>query len=114
MESLYNVSTDGCVCFWCFARLSLDMPDTKSKRNRLGRCSALEWVLDQYKEKKPRDPTIAERFNTYRFADHKEKVIDILRRVCTVSVRTTEIVDGMANWNDEGRPVASGHRDRRE
>ena len=34
---------------------------------RLGSRSALEWVLDQYKERKPRDPTIAERFNTYRF-----------------------------------------------
>ena len=39
---------------------------------RLGSRSALEWVLDQYKERKPRHPTIAARFNTYRFADHKE------------------------------------------
>ena len=62
---------------------------------RLGSRSALEWVLDQYKEKKPRDPTIRERFNTYRFADHKEKVIDLLQRVCTVSVRTVEIVEQM-------------------
>ena len=29
---------------------------------RLGSRSALEWVLDQYKERKPRDPTIRERF----------------------------------------------------
>ncbi len=64
---------------------------------RLGSRSALEWVLDQYKEKRPRDPTIRERFNTYRFADHKEKVIDLLRRVCTVSVRTTEIVEKMGS-----------------
>ena len=63
---------------------------------RLGNRTALEWVLDQYKEKTPRDPTIRERFNTYRFADHKERVIDLLQRVCTVSVRTVEIVDGMA------------------
>ena len=41
-------------------------------RYMLGNRSALEWVLDQYKEKKPRDPTIRERFNTYRFADYKE------------------------------------------
>ena len=61
----------------------------------LGSRSALEWVLDQYKEKKPRDPTIAERFNTYRFADYKEKVIDLLCRVCTVSVRTMELIDSM-------------------
>ena len=63
---------------------------------RLGNRSAIEWVLDQYKERKPRDPTIAERFNTYRFADHKERVIDLLRRVCTVSVRTMEVVDKIA------------------
>ena len=65
---------------------------------RLGSRSALEWVLDQYKEKKPRDPTIRERFNTYWFADHKEKVIDLLQRVCTVSVRTTEIVEKMERF----------------
>ena len=60
---------------------------------RLGSRSALEWVLDQYKERKPRDPTIAARFNTYRFADHKERVIDLLGRVCAVSAFTTSIVD---------------------
>ena len=65
-------------------------------RYRLGSRSALEWVLDQYKERKPKDPTIAEKFNTYRFADYKEQVIDLLQRVCAVSVRTMEIVDGMA------------------
>ena len=61
----------------------------------LGNRSAIEWVLDQYKERKPRDPTIAERFNTYRFADYKEQVIDLLRRVCTVSKRTMELIDTM-------------------
>ena len=66
-------------------------------RYRLGSRSALEWVLDQYKGKKPRDPTIRQRFDTYRFADHKEQVIDLLQRVCTVSVRTVEIVAGMAD-----------------
>ena len=80
---------------------------------RLGSRSALEWVLDQYKEKKPRDPTIREKFNTYRFSDHKEKVIDLLRRVCTVSVETMEIVDNMAHW-EEGKLVVHGPRGRRE
>ena len=80
---------------------------------QLGSRSALEWVLDQYKERKPRDPTIAERFNTYRFADHKELVIDLLRRVCAVSVRTEEIVRSMAYWDGEFL-VVSGDRDRRE
>ena len=73
---------------------------------RLGSRSALEWVLDQYKERKPRDPTIRERFNTYRFADHKERVIDLLGRVCAVSVETVRIVEELDLWTsidpDEG------------
>ena len=64
---------------------------------RLGSRSALEWVLDQYKERKPRDPTILERFNTYRFADHKEHVIELLGRVCAVSAFTTTIVNELAS-----------------
>ena len=62
---------------------------------RLGNRCALEWILDQYKEKKPKDPMIREKFNTYRFAEYKEKVIDLLMRVTTVSVRTVAVVDAM-------------------
>jgi predicted helicase len=62
---------------------------------KLGNRCALDWVLDQYKEKKPKDPTIREKFDTYRFADHKEKVIDLLARVTTVSVETVRIVAAM-------------------
>ncbi len=62
---------------------------------RLGNRSGLEWVLDQYKEKKPKDPTIATKFNTYRFKDYKEKVIDLLARVTRVSVETMKIVEQM-------------------
>jgi predicted helicase len=64
---------------------------------KLGNRSALEWVLDQYKEYKPSDPTIAEKFNTYRFADYKEQVIDLLMRVTTVSVETMKIIKEMEN-----------------
>ena len=62
---------------------------------RLGNRSALEWILDQYKEKKPKDPTIPEKFNTYRFADYKERVIDLLMRVTTVSARSVAIIGSM-------------------
>ncbi|WP_374544460.1 type ISP restriction/modification enzyme [Rhodoblastus sp.] len=62
---------------------------------RLGNRSGLDWILDQYKEKKPKDPTIREKFNTYRFADYKEKVIDLIARVTRVSVETMEIVEAM-------------------
>ena len=82
-------------------------------RYRLGSRSALEWVLDQYKERKPRDPTIRERFNAYRFADYKDEVIDLLQRVCTVSVATMDVVDDMAYWKD-GKLVVLGDRDKHE
>jgi predicted helicase len=62
---------------------------------KLGNRSALEWVLDQWKEHKISDPTVAEKFNTYRFADHKEHVIDLLHRVCTVNLETMKIVNAM-------------------
>jgi hypothetical protein len=57
-----------------------------------GNHCALEWILAQYKEKKPKDPTIAEKFKTYHFAYYKEQVIDLLQRVCTVSVETIQII----------------------
>ncbi|MEI9420115.1 hypothetical protein O7A70_02860 [Mesorhizobium sp. Cs1299R1N1] len=62
---------------------------------RLGNRSGLDWILDQYREKTPKDPTIREKFNTYRFADYKEKVIDLLARVTRVSVETMAITEAM-------------------
>jgi predicted helicase len=62
---------------------------------RLGNRCALEWILDQYKEKTPKDPTIRAKFDTYRFADHKDKVIGLLARVTRVSVETQRIVEAM-------------------
>ncbi|WP_420103374.1 type ISP restriction/modification enzyme [Bosea sp. (in: a-proteobacteria)] len=63
---------------------------------KLGNRSGLDWVLDQHKEKTPKDPTIREKFNTYRFADYKEKVADLLMRVTRVSVETVAITQAMA------------------
>ena len=45
--------------------------------------------------KKPKDPTIRAKFDTYRFADYKEKVIDLLMRVTAVSVATVGITRAM-------------------
>ncbi len=72
---------------------------TEAWHYKLGNRSPLEWVLDQYKEKKLLDPTIAEKFNTYRFADYKTKVIDLLKRVCTVSLETVKILREMEEVN---------------
>ena len=68
---------------------------TEAWTYKLGNRSALDWVLDQYKERKPKDPTIREKFDTYRFADYKEKVADLLGRVTSVSVETVRIVNAM-------------------
>jgi predicted helicase len=68
----------------------------------LGNRSGLDWILDQYKEKTPKDPTIREKFNTYRFADYKEKVIDLLARVTRVSVETMAIVEAMRQAKRDG------------
>ncbi len=62
---------------------------------KLGNRSAIDWVLDQYKERKPKDATLREKFDTYRFADYKEHVIDLLTRVVTVSMETVAITQAM-------------------
>ena len=59
---------------------------------KLGNRSALEWVLDQYKEKKIKDATVAAKFNTYKFSAYKEQVISLLRRVCQVSLETVGLL----------------------
>jgi predicted helicase len=62
---------------------------------RLGNRSAIDWVLDQHREKKPRDPNIAAKFNTYRFADFKESMIALLAKVARMSVETVAITEAM-------------------
>ena len=75
---------------------------------RLGNRSAIDWVLDQHKEKRPRDPTIAAKFNTYRFADYKESMIALLAKVVRVSIQTIEITDAMEMTSREDwRPPLS-------
>ncbi len=73
---------------------------------RLGNRSAIDWVLDQHKEKILRYPTIREQFNTYRFADYKEGMLTLLARVVRVSVNTVAITQAMKASN---RPSAAVH-----
>lgn len=68
---------------------------------KVGTYSAMEWVLDRYKERNSRYETIREKFDTYRFSDYKEHVIDLLMRVCTVSVETMRIVREMEETGEE-------------
>ncbi len=67
---------------------------------KLGHRSALDWILDQYKESKSKDSTILEKFQTYKFSDYKDEVIDLIKRVCTVSIETLKIVEKMGEANN--------------
>ena len=69
---------------------------------RLGNRSAIDWVLDQHKEKTPRDPTIRAKFNSYRFADYKESMIALLAKVVRVSVDTVAITGAMQGLDRSG------------
>jgi hypothetical protein len=56
----------------------------------------MEWILDQYKKSKAKDPTvIREKFNSYRVSNYKVQVIELIGRVTPVSVRTMAIVEEM-------------------
>ena len=54
-------------------------------KNELSIRDAFKDLLNHYIEK----------FNTYRFADYKEQVIELLKKVTTVSVETMKIVREM-------------------
>lgn len=83
----------------------------------VGKKSALRWVLEFYKDSKhtlkagnddkydTRDQTVADHFNTYRFEDHKDDAIDLLRRVTTVSVQTMNIKKQLKSLNWGPQPT---------
>ena len=65
---------------------------------KIGSRNPLEWMLEFYKESKNQinedssnDKAVRDRFNTYRFADHKEDLINLLQRVTTVCVETVRM-----------------------
>ena len=63
---------------------------------RLGTKSAIEWVLGEYKDARPTDPTILAKFDDYKFSEHKEAAIQLLSKVVTVSLQTVKIVSEMS------------------
>jgi predicted helicase len=64
---------------------------------KLGNRSALEWILDQYKGKKSTDNTILEHFDNYCFDDYKDDVILLIKKVCSVSIDTMNIIQQINN-----------------
>ena len=80
-------------------KTTLDGIPPEAWEYNLGGRSALEWVLDQHKEKKVKDPTVAAKFPPSPFSGRKEEVIELLLRVCTVSVETVKIIRKMEEKN---------------
>ena len=71
---------------------------------KFGSRSAIEWILNQYKTKKyskkilkkyPDKQILNEKFNIYKFENYKNQVIDLIKRITTVSVETVKITNKM-------------------
>ena len=65
---------------------------------KLGSINPLEWILKYYKDSKNQisnrssnDENICKKFNTYKFEDHKEELIMLLKKVTTVCVETVKL-----------------------
>lgn len=76
---------------------------------QLGNRSALDWVLEQHKEKKPKDPVIAASFNSYRLDDIKEDLVALIGKVCQVSVDTVKITEAMRLKNNTPGAASPAH-----
>jgi predicted helicase len=82
-------------CIYLDSRTTLHGVPDLAWRHKIANKSAIEWVLDQHKHKKPRDQTIAKKFDAYSYANCKEGLIDLICRVTNVSIGIVEIIDSM-------------------
>jgi predicted helicase len=57
--------------------------------------SAIEWVLDQYKNKLPREEVLKRDYHVYDFNDNKEEVINLVEKIVNVSIKTVKIINMM-------------------
>ena len=65
----------------------------KAFEYKLGNRSAIEWVIDGYKEKKIKDPVVREKFGKYNFP--KNEVLSLLKKVTTVSLETLKLIESL-------------------
>lgn len=71
--------------------------DGRSERGDKQVLSYANNVFAQHRapEKTPRDQTVRDQFDAYRFADYKDRVIELVGRVTRVSVETQGIIAEM-------------------
>lgn len=75
-----------------------DIPEA-AHRYVINGSSAIEWVMDQYRVTVDKDSGIRNDPNDW--SDDPRYILDLLKRVITVSVRTMELVDAMEPPFDE-------------
>ena len=75
-----------------FDFLTLDGIPAEIYDYRLGTRSALEWVVDQYRVKVDRGSGIE---NNPNRVDAPRYIVDLIKRVITVSLKTVEIVENL-------------------
>ena len=93
---------------WCVAQMKFSKDKTEIKYNdfltlagipaeafqyRLGNRSALEWVVDQYRVKTDKRSGIV---NDPNRADDETYIVDLIRKVISVSLETVGIVEGLS------------------
>ena len=102
------IETEGMSLDWCVERmrfskdktqiryndfLTLDGIPAEAFRYRLGNRSALEWVVDQYRVKTDRRSGIV---NDPNRIDDETYIVDLVRKVISVSLETVGVVEGLS------------------
>jgi predicted helicase len=86
--------------------LTLEGIPPETFQYRLGNRSALEWVIDQYQvSTDPRSGIVTDP-NRRADADYDDSIVQLLRRVITVSLQTVALVDGLPALPAFGQPGA--------
>ena len=106
-DQLRNIETPGMKVNWQVERMKLSKDKTQLKYNdfltldgiptevyeyQLGNRSALEWVVDQYRVKIDKRSGIK---NNPNCEDEPRYIVDLIRRVITVSLKTIKVVESL-------------------
>jgi len=76
--------------------LSLDGIPERVFDYKLGNRSALEWVIDQYRVKVDKRSGI---INDPNRPDDKESILELVKKIITVSLETLTVIDALPNWS---------------
>ena len=106
-DQLRNIETPGMKIEWRVEKMKLSRDKTQLTYNdfltldgippeafdyRLGTRSALEWVVDQYRVKTDKRSGIV---NDPNREDQPRYIVDLIRRVITLSLKTVEIIENL-------------------